>query len=265
MNKKVSALLVTDNTSKENIIFQEILGAGYSATICRHDEVLNMVTTQEFRVIIVVECEIGEASEEFTKGNKTYKLLRNSLPETTKIFRCGFTKQTEVEYLRLPFSREDLGSAVGEVEEVEGVYLKKPVVLVVEDAVSEIDKAKAALQEDFFTIVVTRLDEAKKILELMKGKISGIITDLHFPQIEAEEKSVNLPPAGLSIVAYAVQNNLPVVICSDVNHHFSFYLKDVVMLLAAMPGYHYGIIPFSEDSKNWDRAKNDLKELLNKN
>lgn len=133
--------------------------------------------------------------------------------------------------------------------------------LVVEDDPQQLAIAKATLLNDFQTVFVTRLDEFEKVLELLPDKISGIITDLHFPQIELE-KDKNYPPTGLAVVAWAVENNIPVVVCSDIDHHYAMYLTDVVRVLAQLQSYTYGNIPFSQDKKDWEKAKTSLQSLL---
>lgn len=260
-NTKKHALVVSDLLeNKENLCVVTLEKAGYEVKMCKHDSCFDLLFVGDFQLVIVNECEDGSVARKFKKGDQTYKLLRNSLSETVKILRVGFMKRDAENFLRLPFGIDELRTAVGEVKEVLP-WTNKPIVLVVEDDPQQLVSAKAILLNDFQTVFVTRLDEFEKVLELLPGNISGIITDLHFPQIELE-KDKNYPPAGLAVVAYAVENNIPVVVCSDINHHYAMYLKDIIRVLSLLPSYTYRDIPFSQDNKDWEKAKTSLQRLL---
>lgn len=263
MENTKHALLISDRLeNKENICVVVLEKAGYEVEMCKHDSCFDLLFAGDFQLIIVDECEEGPIDRELKKGDQTYKLLRNSLSETVKILRVGFMKRDVENFLRLPYSVDDLRTAVGEVKE--GLpWTTNPIVLVVEDDPQQLASAKAILLTDFQTVFVTRLDEAENVIKLLSGKISGIITDLHFPQREFEfEKDGNYPPAGLAVVAWAVENNIPVVVCSDIYHHNSGYFKGVIRVLALLQSYTYGDIPFSEDHKDWEKAKNSLQSLI---
>jgi hypothetical protein len=62
------------------------------------------------------------------------------------------------------------------------------------------------------------------------------------------------------MVAKAVQKQLPVVVCSDVNHHYAQYLNIVVETFALQ--HPLKEIPFVQDSKDWARATQKLTALI---
>jgi len=263
MSKDKKVLLVTGLASgdqqREYSIFRQLQDAGYESAICGHKDAIEQVTGRVYEIIIILECENDQTlAEEYTKGNKTYKLLRNSLPETVKIFRCGRTNQTEKEYLRLPFTKEKIIATFGEVNPVK--HIRRPVILVVEDDPDQINAAKKALHQDYQTVIVTRLDEFKEIIPVVP--VCGIITDLYLYQNAAERVSHDKPPAGLAVIAYAVEHMIPVVVCSYTDQHYAFYLEDVIAILANNRKYFYGPIQLSMDGKDWDEARECFRRTV---
>jgi CheY-like chemotaxis protein len=139
-----------------------------------------------------------------------------------------------------------------------------PTILIVEDAPEQIEIAKKALcLLGFNKIAVAKtLADAKRLIETLKPCLNGIITDLHFPEAEGAFNETADKPNGLAIVAEAVKQNIPVAVCSDINHHFCAYAKDVVNVLASHQSYCYQLIYFGLDNKDWHAAGLGLKGII---
>lgn len=139
----------------------------------------------------------------------------------------------------------------------------KKIILLVEDLDEEREKAKEILQKEGFVCVATStLAGAERMLGSFEGKLSGIITDLHFPEMDQKHPK-NSPelPCGLAVVSEAVLRGIPVVVCSNINSHFAEYPRKVIQALEKLGKVS---IPFGMDSKNWEKAVNDLKNILEK-
>lgn len=136
----------------------------------------------------------------------------------------------------------------------------KKVILIVEDLPEEQVRAKeAVIAAGFRPVLAGNLADAYRLWESLEGKINGIITDLHFPESEQFTQQTGASPCGLAIVTAALLKKVPVAICSDINHHFCAYVKEIVKNLEAMTTRR---IPFSMDSKNWSLAMKNLKEIM---
>jgi hypothetical protein len=137
------------------------------------------------------------------------------------------------------------------------------IILIVEDLVEEQQKAKeAAMRHGFRPAITATLEDAMRIWQSLEGKLVGIVTDLHFPEKTSEnpEWSDANKPCGLAIVAEATRRGISVVVCSDINHHFAEYVTKVLTVLQEFhPDKH---IPMTMNSKNWDRAMENLARLL---
>jgi predicted Fe-Mo cluster-binding NifX family protein len=130
------------------------------------------------------------------------------------------------------------------------------IILVVEDKTEEQKKAKEAVVGSGFKIVIaSTLSDAERLMGMLKDKISGIITDIHFPEQE-DGKENN--PCGIAVIVLAIQKNIPVVVCSDINSHSAGYLETVVRGLEKFAGRK---IPFVMNRKNWDESLDKLKEI----
>lgn len=135
------------------------------------------------------------------------------------------------------------------------------IVLLVEDLPEEQARAKAAFAaHDFRGAVAETLEDALRIWKGLGDKLCGIITDLHFPEGGSGGKRDASKPCGLAIVAEATRQGLPVVVCSDVDHHFAHYLEVVISVLGDF--HPRGRIPFIMDRKDWDRAAEQLRKLI---
>ncbi|MEK7130534.1 MAG: hypothetical protein AAB793_02660, partial [Patescibacteria group bacterium] len=93
---------------------------------------------------------------------------------------------------------------------------------------------------------------------MLKDKLSGIVTDLHFPQMDFNHpKDSADKPSGFAVIIQAVEAKIPVVVCSNIDHHFADYAQIVIKGLENISGQK---IPFVMDDKNWQRA---VEELIN--
>lgn len=137
------------------------------------------------------------------------------------------------------------------------------IILIIEDLPEEQLKAKeACIAAGFRPAITATLDDAMRIWKSLEGKLAGIITDLHFPERTSEyaESSDPSKPCGLAIVAEATVKGIPVVVCSNIDHHHVGYPEKVIRVLA---GFHrLQSIPFMMDSKNWNHAVAELKKLI---
>ena len=139
--------------------------------------------------------------------------------------------------------------------------MDKKIVLLVEDNAQEAVKATKILRERGFKIMVaTNLTDAMAYLKMLEGKLSGIVTDLHFPQMGFEHpKDSADKPSGFAVIIQAILANVPVVVCSNIDHHFADYAQVVIKGLEKMGGQP---IPFIMDSKDWQRAAEKLINIL---
>ena len=136
------------------------------------------------------------------------------------------------------------------------------IVLVVEDIPEEQRRAKDALtRHGFRAAVAGTLQDALRIWKGLGNKLDGIITDLHFPERSegAADRLDSSKPCGIAIVAEATRRGIPVVVCSNINHHFAEYLKIVIDVLSLQ--HPLKRIPFIMDAKDWDRAAQEIKTL----
>jgi CheY-like chemotaxis protein len=148
------------------------------------------------------------------------------------------------------------------LEEEEVDEMEKKIVLLVEDSTEEQEKAKRILAEEGLRpVVAATLFDARRLLEKLKGKTSGIITDLHFSEF-GSDRSEDSPeaPRGLAIIVEGIEQKIPVVVCSEINHHFAGYLTKVIEKLATLSSF--GEIPFITNFKDWQRAARELKKLI---
>lgn len=131
------------------------------------------------------------------------------------------------------------------------------ILLLVEDDPQEREIAKKVIADrGYKAAVAANLDDASRIMEELKGKLAGVVTDLHFP--ERYDLPDATKPCGLAVVAEAVLHGLPIAVCSNVDHHFARYAKVVVEVLAQ--SHPTKSIPFVMDSKDWGRAVSSICE-----
>ena len=139
--------------------------------------------------------------------------------------------------------------------------MDKKLILLVEDDAQEAVKATKILREHGFKVMLaTNLTEALEYFRMLESKLSGIVTDLHFPQMGFDHpKDSADKPSGFAVIIQALLANMPVVVCSNIDHHFADYAQVVIKGLEKMSGQP---IPFIMDSKNWQRAAEQLINLL---
>lgn len=137
------------------------------------------------------------------------------------------------------------------------------IILIVEDLPGEQAKAKeAVINAGFRPAVTATLKDALRIWQSLEGKLAGIITDLHYPEMTSDNPdwSDATKPCGLAIVAEATAKGMPVVVCSNINHHFVDYPKKVIEVLGKF--HPAGAIPFVMDNKDWRQAVLELKKII---
>ncbi len=84
----------------------------------------------------------------------------------------------------------------------------------------------------------------------------GVLTDLMFPANEA----VNEEPNGIGVILDCFKEALPVVVCSDTDHHELNWAKDLWPFLARQ--HPKGEIPVILDRKDWGRAVGELIRIM---
>jgi hypothetical protein len=137
----------------------------------------------------------------------------------------------------------------------------KRIILIIEDKLSEQEAAKiATIAQDCVPMIADNLQDGVRMFHQLKDKLFGVVTDLHYPSSVRNTQDAE-KPNGLAMVALCVENNIRVAVCSDVNHHFSEYLRVPVRVLEAHQAYQFGRIPFSEDQKIWSESLNKLLNL----
>lgn len=137
----------------------------------------------------------------------------------------------------------------------------KKVILIVEDLKEQQELAKSAVIESGYGVIVAEnLQDAKRMIDSFGKKLSGIVTDLHFPEVLNDPHPEK--PAGLTVIIYAIQAGLPVAVCSDINNHYAMYAREIISFLANQAVG--GEIPFTMNSKNWKVAIENLNILIKK-
>jgi len=130
------------------------------------------------------------------------------------------------------------------------------IILIAEDKPEEQAKAKeVVLKSGNKPVIGGTLRDVNRFWDKLGDRITGILTDIHFPEWEGQDNN----PSGLAVVIRAVQEGIPVSICSDINHHFTLYLEMVVDGLREITGQE---IPFTMDKKDWQIAMDKLQEVM---
>ena len=96
---------------------------------------------------------------------------------------------------------------------------------------------------------VAKLNETGSVTPL-------VLTDLMFPAKEGSREE----PNGLGVITTCIELSLPVVVCSDTDHHDVNYLKDVFPVLGT--AHPTGEIPVILDNKDWVRAVREMFRLV---
>lgn len=84
----------------------------------------------------------------------------------------------------------------------------------------------------------------------------GILTDLMFPGGHEKSAQAN----GISVILSAIGYRVPVVVCSDTDHHEVGFVPRLAATLATL--HPAGKIPVILDKKDWEKAVSMLVELL---
>lgn len=137
----------------------------------------------------------------------------------------------------------------------------KKIILIIEDRTEEQLLAKqAVLDSGNSPILAGNLEDGVRLFEQLKDKLFGVITDLHYQSMVKSDSDAD-KPNGLAMISLCVEQGIRVGVCSDVNHHFSQYVKIPIKTLASHQSYPFGTIPLSEDNKDWKRILNQLLNL----
>lgn len=122
---------------------------------------------------------------------------------------------------------------------------------------------KADKTSDGIVSIMTavNLNEAKKGLEKISGFSNifptvGVITDLMFPGGPGGSVQAN----GIEVMLIAIERKIPVVVCSDTDHHEVGFVPRLATVLA--PLHPSGKIPVILDTKDWNKAVLELVALL---
>lgn len=124
---------------------------------------------------------------------------------------------------------------------------------------------KAYKTSDGIVSIMTavNLNEAKKGLEKIFGAgfcnvfpTVGVITDLMFPGGPGKSVQAN----GIEVMLIAIERKIPVVVCSDTDHHEVGFVPRLATVLA--PLHPSGKIPVILDTKDWNKAVLELVALL---
>ena len=135
-------------------------------------------------------------------------------------------------------------------------------ILIVEDKLDQVRLAQDAVTKSGHIPVVARnLTDGQRLLKEFAPHLLGVVTDMHF-QSMADNRQDADKPNGLCIVAKCVRMNIPVSVCTDVNHHFCKYVETPISVLASHQNYKYRGIPVSFDRKDWHESLQRLLELL---
>ncbi len=131
------------------------------------------------------------------------------------------------------------------------------IILVVEDKKEEqLIAKKAVLDGGNKIIIADTLNKAEDFIEKFSEKLSGIITDIHFPIDSAQE---NFGGAnGISVVITSLKHSIPCAVCTDDIAHGASYIPLILKRLEMLIKRE---IPIS-GTKDWSDALQQLTELL---
>ncbi len=133
-------------------------------------------------------------------------------------------------------------------------------ILLVEDDLTEQGKALKILKNLGYQVetAISYID-GLEILNEFDGKLIGVISDLYIPEFNVD---VANEPMGLCIVDQAASKSLPVVVCSSIDFNgaadFILMIEDIVK----NRNYFFTKIPFIMDSKDWQKAGEELNRMI---
>ena len=124
-------------------------------------------------------------------------------------------------------------------------------IIVVEDKLEELEKAcDLVMAKGFMPLACSTNEDAVDTIKKYQDKgLVGILTDLHFPVREGGSPE---GASGAHIVLKSLEADIPVVICSDIDHHYATWATDLVGAIEKATGKK--VAGFVQDSKNWERA-----------
>ena len=124
-------------------------------------------------------------------------------------------------------------------------------IIVVEDKTEELQRAcDLVMAKGFMPLACSTNEDAVDTIKKYQDKgLVGILTDLHFPVKEGGSPE---GASGLHIVYKALEAGIPVVICSNIDHHYATWATDLVGAIEKATGKK--VAGFVQDSKNWERA-----------
>jgi len=132
----------------------------------------------------------------------------------------------------------------------------KNIILVVEDKKSEQMIAKEIILGNGNKIIIAdALDKAESFIEQFSGKLSGIITDIHFPLTDGRSAD---EANGVSVVLTALTHNIPCAVCTDDVAHGKQYISLIVERLEKLVSQN---IPVSS-SKDWLESLQQLTKII---
>jgi len=145
------------------------------------------------------------------------------------------------------------------------MFGKKMNILIVEDTDGE-NALRIVREFGHTAFLAVNLEEAD--FALNNTTWDAVLTDLHFPQLGNSEhqfrgelwdgmfREVNhapppTPPAGLAVAVMCKEKNTPVIVVSDLDHHFAQYVEVVLKHIGSK---------IILDSKDWAKALTLLGE-----
>ena len=135
--------------------------------------------------------------------------------------------------------------------------MKNIIILVIEDQKEEQLIAKRTVMDNGNKVIIANtLDKAENFIEKFSGKLSGIITDIHFP-IDSERENFG-GANGISVVITSLKHNIPCAICTDNVTHGATYIP---LILERLETLMERKIPIS-GTKDWDEALKKLTLLM---
>ena len=84
-----------------------------------------------------------------------------------------------------------------------------------------------------------------------------VITDLMFP---GKKGNANIQANGIEVILKAIEYTVPVVVCSDTDHHDVSFMQPLALVLGKL--HPAGRIPVILDKKDWARAVQDVMAIV---